>query len=232
MPAKKKLAKLKAKARSAKATVSKARAKVKSNVKSKVQARAKSARAAASKARAKPAKVTPVPKDFHTITTALTVNNCAEAIEFYERALGAKEISRMGMPGSNLVWHCHMKLGDSNLFLADPMPGAGPASSAENPSPVSMFLYVEDCDAAMQRAVDAGMTVTMPMMDAFWGDRMGNVIDKYGNSWAFASRKKLMTDEEMMKAGQAFAAEQAAQAQQPSPPPSGATALQTTPALA
>lgn len=216
MPAKKKkkLAKLKAKVRSAKAAVGRARTTVKARTKARRRA---------------PKKPSPVPKGFHTLTPSLTVKDCAEAIAFYKRALGAVEVSRLGMPGSDLVWHCHLKIGDSNLFLNDPMPGGGPAATAHNPSSASMFLYVDDCDAAMQRAVDAGMTITMPMMDAFWGDRMGNVSDRFGNSWSFASCKKIMTEAEMEKAGRAFAAEQAAQQ---SAPPAGATALPGTPALA
>lgn len=157
-----------------------------------------------------------VPDGFHTVTPNLCVNDAAGAIAFYERALGAKVISRMVVKGSPLVWHAHLKIGDSSIFINDPMPGGRPGSSPEQPSPISMFLYVEDCDRAMRRALEAGMTETMAMMDAFWGDRMGAATDPYGNSWSFATQKKRMTQEEVEAAGAAFA-EQTAKAKSQSP---------------
>ena len=49
-----------------------------------------------------------------------------------------------------------------------------------------MHLEVADCDAAVKRAADAGATVTMPPMDAFWGARYGQVVDPFGHAWSFA----------------------------------------------
>ncbi len=63
--------------------------------------------------------------------------------------------------------------------------------------PISLHLYVQDCDAAIKRAADAGATVVMPASDMFWGDRFGVVVDPFGHKWAFATHQKDLTPEEM-----------------------------------
>ena len=70
----------------------------------------------------------------------------------------------------------------------------------------TLWLYVEDCDAAFKRAVDAGAKQTMPVMDMFWGDRTGQVVDPFGQKWVIATHVKDMTPEEMKAAEQAFIA--------------------------
>lgn len=69
-------------------------------------------------------------------------------------------------------------------------------------------LYVDDVEASFKRAVGAGAKALMPPTDMFWGDRMGSVADPFGQTWTIASRVKLMTPEEMKKAGDEFAAAQ------------------------
>jgi PhnB protein len=69
---------------------------------------------------------------------------------------------------------------------------------------ITMHLYVEDADKIFQEAKDAGAVVTMPIMDAFWGDRYGIVTDPFGHSWAIATHKIDMTPEGMRKAGEEY----------------------------
>jgi uncharacterized glyoxalase superfamily protein PhnB len=148
----------------------------------------------------------PIPPGMHTVTPNLVVRDCARAIEFYERALGAKELARMPSPDGKSIWHAELRIGDSVVFMNDEMPGMNrPAPSKENPVPVTMWLYVQDCDAAYQRAVQAGATSTMPPADMFWGDRCAAVADPYGYQWSFATHQKDMTEEEMRRAGEEFA---------------------------
>lgn len=77
------------------------------------------------------------------------------------------------------------------------------------PTTSSHMLYMTDCDASFKRAVDAGMTVKMPLADMFWRDRYGLVEDKFGNRWAFATHKEDVSPEEMGKRAQAAMAQQA-----------------------
>ena len=67
---------------------------------------------------------TPIPEGHHTVTPALTVRNAAEAIEFYKKALNAKEISRMTGPDGKVA-HAELKIGDSIIFLGDESPEMG-----------------------------------------------------------------------------------------------------------
>jgi uncharacterized glyoxalase superfamily protein PhnB len=142
----------------------------------------------------------------HTLTPNLVVRDCAKAIEFYKRALGAQELSRMPAPDGKSIWHAELRIGDSTIFLNDEMPGMGHgAPTAESPVPVTMWLYVPDCDQAFRRAVDAGAKSTMEPADMFWGDRCAGVADPFGYVWSFATHQKDLTDEEMRRAGEQFA---------------------------
>ncbi len=154
--------------------------------------------------------VNPIPKDVHTVTPHLILRDCAKAIDFYGRALGAQEVSRMQAPDGKRIWHAELKIGDSVVFMNDEMPGMGMAApSPDHPAPVTMWLYVKDCDAAYRRAVDAGARSTMEPADMFWGDRCAGVADPFGYTWSFATRQKELTREEMRRAGEEFARQQA-----------------------
>ncbi len=150
--------------------------------------------------------VNPIPQGMHTLTPNLVIRDCAKAIEFYQRALGAQEVSRMPAPDGKKIWHAELRIGDSIVFMNDEMPGMGrSAPTPENPVPVTMWLYVPDCDAAFRRAVQAGAKETMKPADMFWGDRCAGVADPYGYLWSFATHQKDLTDEEMRRAGEEFA---------------------------
>ena len=152
------------------------------------------------------ATVSPIPKGMHTLTPNLVIRDCAKAIEFYERALGAQEVSRMMAPDGKSVWHAALRIGDSVVVMNDEMPGMGrPAPPVDSPGPVSMWLYVPDCDAAFQKAIAAGAKETMRPQDMFWGDRCAGVADPFGYLWSFATRQKELTMEEMRRAGEEFA---------------------------
>ncbi len=152
------------------------------------------------------ASTNPIPKGMHTLTPNLVLRDCARAIEFYERAFGAKEVSRMPAPDGKSIWHAELRIGDSVFFLNDEMPGMGGAApTAADPLPVTMWLYVPDCDAAWKRATGAGARSTAAPSDMFWGDRCGSVADPFGYLWSFATRQKELTEAEMKRAGEAFA---------------------------
>lgn len=147
-----------------------------------------------------------VPEHLHTLTTNLVVRDCAKAIDFYKRALGAQELSRVTSPIDKSIWHAELKIEDSVFFANDEMPGMSrPAPSAKDPAPVTMFLYVRDTDAAYRKAIAAGATSRMEPADMFWGDRMAEVVDPHGYQWAFLTRQKDMTSEDLRRAAEEMA---------------------------
>jgi uncharacterized glyoxalase superfamily protein PhnB len=148
-----------------------------------------------------PTTVQPIPAGFHTITPSLIVAGAADAIDFYKRAFGAEEIDRAPSPDGSKIMHATIKIGDSRLMLADEFPEwgcKGPGSFGGTPA--TMHLYVEDADAIFSQAVEAGATVTMPINDAFWGDRYGQIVDPFGHAWSIATHKRDVTEEEMAQA--------------------------------
>jgi PhnB protein len=147
--------------------------------------------------------VKPVPEGYHTVTPYLAVDDASAAIEFYKRAFGAAE--RMRMPGPDgKIAHAELEIGDSLIMLSDPFPQSQTKSPKElGGTTGGVFLYVEDVDAAFQRATDAGATVEMPLEDMFWGDRFGSVMDPFGHHWSLATHKEDLTEEEIAERGQA-----------------------------
>lgn len=158
------------------------------------------------------ASANPIPQGMHTITPNLVLRDCAAAIDFYGRALGAEEVMRMPAPDGRSIWHAELRIGDSVFFLSDEMPGTSArAPTGQEQAPVTMWLYVEDCDAAFRRATREGAQETMQPADMFWGDRCAAVRDPFGYEWSFATHVKDMTQEEMRRAGEAFARSMEAQ---------------------
>ena len=153
----------------------------------------------------------PIPEGFHTVTPSLVVSNAKEAIEFYKKAFDAKEIYQMPAPDGKIM-HAMIQIGDSFVMMSDEFPAMGAKSPTSiGGTAVTHHLYVEDADKTFNQAVEAGAKVTMPIMDAFWGDRFGTITDPYGHSWAIATHQKDLSPEEMKKAGEEFCANMAQQ---------------------
>jgi len=143
-----------------------------------------------------------VPAGYHSITPQLTLDNAAETIDWYTKALGAEELSRSVGPDGKIM-HAELKIGDSRFMVNDVMMGKGPG--AFGGSPASLWVYVENSDALFGRAVDAGAKVQMPIDDQFWGDRAGAVADPAGYTWWIATRKEDLTEAEIKeRAAEAF----------------------------
>ena len=141
--------------------------------------------------------VKPIPDGMHTVTPHLIVENASAALEFYAKAFGAVELSRLPGPEGKLM-HASFRIGNSVLFMADAFPqwgSFGPA--ALKGTSVTIHLYVEDSDAVFAQAVAAGCTVKMPITDMFWGDRYGLVIDPFGHAWSVATHKQDLTPAEI-----------------------------------
>jgi uncharacterized glyoxalase superfamily protein PhnB len=149
----------------------------------------------------------PVPEGLHTITPQLTLENAAQTIEWYKKALGAEELGRSVGPDGKIM-HADLRIGNSRFYLNDVMMG-GKGPQAYGGSPASFWLYVENCDGLFKRAVEAGGKVQMPLEDQFWGDRAGCVGDPAGYSWWIATRKEDLTTAEMQQRSAEFFKQQA-----------------------
>jgi len=147
--------------------------------------------------------VKPIPDEYRTITPALTVRNAGEAIEFYKEAFGAEERERMTTPDGKYVVHAELKIGDSIFMLGEEMPGMDHRSPQSlGGASVGFYVYVEDVDAAFERATAAGATVKAPVENMFWGDRVGTVIDPSGHIWMLATHVEDLDPEEMRQRSQ------------------------------
>ena len=149
----------------------------------------------------------PVPEGYHTITPYLAVKDAAEAIEYYKQAFGAKERVRMDAPDGK-IGHAELEIGDSLIMLSDPFPQSSTTPPKElGGTSASVFMYVENVDAVVKKAVDAGATITTEITDQFWGDRFGSITDPFGHSWSIATHIEDVPPEEMeQRAKEAMAA--------------------------
>ncbi len=146
-----------------------------------------------------PKSVRPIPDGYHSVTPYLTVNGAARAIDFYQRAFGAKEVMRMNGPDGK-IGHAELKIGDSIIMLADEMPAGGTRSpQALGGTTAGIFLYVEGGDKIFNQAVSAGAKVDAPLADMFWGDRYGKLTDPFGHSWSLATHIEDVAPQEMEK---------------------------------
>jgi PhnB protein len=139
----------------------------------------------------------PIPDGYHAITPYLIVSGGAKALGFYAQAFGAVE--RLRIPGpAGKVGHAEIVIGGSCIMLADEhleIGAIGPHTIGG--SPVGIHLYVEDVDAVVARAVAAGATLTRPVADQFYGDRVGGITDPFGHRWWIATHKEDLTNEEL-----------------------------------
>lgn len=147
----------------------------------------------------------PIPEGHEGLIPHLVCDPCAEAIEFYKKAFGAEETGRVTQPGTGKIMHTALRIDDRMLFLCDDFPEFCSDGKANSPkalggSPVTIHRYVKDCDAAIERAVQAGATVRMPAEDMFWGDRYGVVTDPFGHEWSLATHVRDVDEEEMASA--------------------------------
>lgn len=145
------------------------------------------------------AEVKPIPDGYRSVIPYLIVDGAAAAIEFYKAAFGAVERMRHGGPAGR-VGHAELEIGDSLLMLADEHPeiGArGPRSVGG--SPVSIHLYLADVDAVAARAVAAGATLTRPVEDRFYGDRLGTLEDPFGHIWHISTHVEDVPPEELAR---------------------------------
>lgn len=134
---------------------------------------------------------------FRTVTPYLVVRGCAKAIEFYKRAFDAVELLRNTGPDGVSIMHARLKIGDCIVMLNDEFPESGNVSPIDNEGcSFTLHLNVPNADAVFNKAVAAGAKVTMPLMDAFWGDRYGRLLDPYGHHWSVGHHLEKLSPKE------------------------------------
>jgi PhnB protein len=143
--------------------------------------------------------VSPIPEGYNTLTAYLLIAGASEAIDFYKKVFGAKEMLRLAGPDGR-IGHAELQIGTSRLMLADEHPEMdflGP--KARGGTSVSILIYVDDVDTVFARAIAAGATELRPLCDQFYGDRSGTVTDPWGHVWSIASRIEVVSHDEVLQ---------------------------------
>jgi PhnB protein len=139
-----------------------------------------------------------------SVSPMLTVSDGAAAIDFYVKAFDAEELGRVPGPDGKKLYHAALRINGSLVMLNDDFPEMSEGKSLTPPalggSPVTIHLTVTDVDTQFQKAVDAGATVTMPLEDAFWGDRYGELVDPFGHRWSMGQPIREVSEAEIAEA--------------------------------
>jgi PhnB protein len=142
-------------------------------------------------------KVNYIPEGYNTVTSYLVIKDAARAIEYYKNVFGATVVVRMDGPDGK-IGHAELKIGDSHIMLADENLQMGNRSAESiGASPVSLLIYLPDCDAVVAKAVAAGAKVLKPVADQFYGDRSGFIQDPFGHLWGIATHVEDVSADEM-----------------------------------
>jgi len=148
---------------------------------------------------------TKIPQGYEAPIPYLIVKGAAAAIDYYKTAFGAKEVMRMPGPDGR-IGHADVVIGGGHLMLADESPEMGHLGPKSiGGSPVSLCIYVDDVDAVVKRAVEAGGTLQRPVQDQFYGDRTGGLTDPFGHVWYVMTHVEDVSNEEMVKRAAAMA---------------------------
>ena len=145
-----------------------------------------------------------IPDGFEGATPYLAIKGASDAIEFYKKAFGATETTRIAGPDGR-IGHAEIMIGKAKIMLADEFPEMGFLSPRTlGGSPVTIHIYVEDVDALAARAEGAGAKVTRPVADQFYGDRAVALEDPFGHVWHFATHKEDLSNEELQRRAAAY----------------------------
>lgn len=135
----------------------------------------------------------------HTLNADITIKGCNDAIEFYKKAFGATERGRILMPDGSIA-HAEIEIEGSLLMMAEENPSlTNKSPTTLGGTPLILALYVKDDDTVFKQAMDAGAMQVRLIIDEFYGDRVGHVIDPFGYVWMIVTHKEDMSFEEMQK---------------------------------
>jgi PhnB protein len=135
----------------------------------------------------------------HEVYPYLRVRDAGKAIDFYRRAFGAEELFRLTEP-TGRIGHAEIRIGATTLMLSEEFPEMGIVGpQALGGTTFSIHLHVDDADAWIARAVEAGATVLRPAADAFYGERGGTVRDPFGHEWMLGHQIEEVSTQEMQR---------------------------------
>ena len=138
-------------------------------------------------------------KNYGAVTVMLTVGNVKGAVSFYQKAFGFEKRGIMNGPDGKPI-HAELTLRGTTLMLGPEIPQRGARTAKSiGASPVTLYLTAENVDKTVAKAVKLGATAQGPVMDMFWGDRCGTVVDPDGNSWMIGTHIAEPTTKEMNK---------------------------------
>jgi PhnB protein len=126
----------------------------------------------------------------------LVCRDVSAEIDFCKVAFNAVEkVTRPGPDGK--VAHAAMTISGALFMIEAEWPTlASRAPQPDGTSPVVIYVYVEDVDKTVERAVAAGATILLPVQNQFWGDRTGRIMDPSGHVWTISSRVEETVEEE------------------------------------
>jgi len=143
--------------------------------------------------------VKPIPEGYRSVTPYLIVKGAVRAIDFYKQAFGATEIMRFPGPNNTIV-HAEIKIGDSVVMLSDsPVGGEFRDPQALGGSPIGLMIYVHEVDKTFKNAVSLGAKQSRPVVDQFYGDRSGTLVDPFGHVWTVATHVEDVSPQQMQE---------------------------------
>lgn len=145
--------------------------------------------------------VKPIPEGYHSITPYLIMTNARKALDYYKRVFDAQELFVMEHEGK--VGHCELRIGDSQIMMADEFPNMGNTAPKGDLHYSTLMLYVNDVDSTYKKAVELGAKVVREPKNEFYGDRMATIIDPFGHKWHLATHIEDVSPEEMEKRAKA-----------------------------
>jgi PhnB protein len=141
----------------------------------------------------------PIPDGYQSVIPYLIVSGAAKALDYYQKAFGAKERMRLPMPDGR-IGHAEIEIGDCVVMLADEFPQMGAKSPQTiGGTPVGICIYVADVDTIFKQAIAAGGKEEKPLQNQFYGDRSGTLIDPFGHKWTVATHIEDVSPEEISR---------------------------------
>jgi uncharacterized glyoxalase superfamily protein PhnB len=135
--------------------------------------------------------VQPIPAGYHTVTPYVLVRGASALIDYLKSAFDAQEVSRLTDP-KGTVKNAEIRIGDSMIYLAEAPPN-------RSPMPASLYVYVKDADATYRQGLAAGGSSLMEPANRYYGDRIGGVMDAFGNHWWIATHIEDVSAGEMQR---------------------------------
>ncbi len=150
-------------------------------------------------------KTNSTPKGYHTATPVLVIQNAPAAIDYYTSVFGAKELSRTFASDGITIARAELKIGNSIIHVNDEMPAYGILSPLSlGGAANAVQLYLSNVDDVWQRAIEADVTVVLPLENTYWGERTGKIIDPFGHVWILSRQTEILSKDEIAKRAQAL----------------------------